>query len=159
MTQPATADLRHAHPPAATASIRQARVTAPETDLRCRGYVAVRVVEHVVVRRASVEIGEHCLCLRGHMRGFVVLTMKPLTLSRVLNRIRVMNSTSWSRSRRINSMERKPGMRRASMPGITSPRTMRSYASALSLVVHPRHTRQIMDPELTRLPRRRPLAI
>ena len=44
-------------------------------------------------------------------------------------------------------MERNPGMRRASMPGITSPRTTLSYASALSLVVQPRHTRQIMNPE------------
>src|SRR5579872_5486890 len=78
--------------------------------------------------------------------------MKLVTLSSPSNHIRVMNSTSSSRSRRTRSMERNPGMRRASMPGMTSPRTMRSYAPALSFVVQPRHTRQIMNPEPMRRP-------
>jgi hypothetical protein len=79
------------------------------------------------MRRAPVEVCEHRLGLWRHMRRLVVRTVKPLTLSRVSNHIKVMNSTSWSRSRPTKSMERNPGMRRASQPPMPASKLKHLY--------------------------------
>jgi hypothetical protein len=44
----------------------------------------------------------------------------------------------------MRSIDTKPGILRASISGITSLRTIASYAEAFSGVVHPRHSRQII---------------
>ena len=45
----------------------------------------------------------------------------------------------------MRSSDRNPGIRRASISGITSPRTIASYAGAFSGVVQPRQIRQVME--------------
>ena len=75
----------------------------------------------------------------------VILANEGLDRVDVINHMAVRNSTSPVSSRRMRSMCRKPGIRIASIPGITSPRTTASYASAFSGVVQPRQIRQIIE--------------